>query len=401
MPAKSPTTFVGGFLTVFGVAFLAPGIWLLRDQVRILKTWPEVEAQGAGAEVVSFRGKNRTNYRVLYALRYQVNGREYRIPFSTNTSYGTRSRAQGVADRYREGTRHWIRYDAAAPYEVRENVGWNARFFLLPLIFSGLGLLMLGIGLGLWVWGWRQGPGPQCPACGAAVSVYARFCPQCGTRRDRPKLENPEEENWEPHERVAAERERAENEALMVRKNRTANRIVGLVFGGIGLAFLTVAVVMGMARYRVVTSWPEVEGVVTRSEVGEKRSVSGQRSFEPQVEVQYTVEGREYRESAVFDGTRNYASARRTVERNPVGERRVVRYNPGNPRDVRVEGGFSFESLIIPFVLGCLGAVFSPLGLVLAYQGFVWRARFCLGCRRAGAKGWRFCQYCGVPVGEG
>lgn len=401
MPAKTPTTFVGGLLTVFGVAFLAPGVWLLRDHVRILKTWPEVEAQGAGAEVVSFRGKNQTNYRVRYTLRYQLQGRDYRIPLSTSTSFATQSGAQEVADQYREGTRHRIRYDAATPYEVKENVGWNAGFFFLPLLFSGLGLLMLGIGVALWVWGWRQGPGPQCPACGAAVSAYARFCSQCGTRRDKPKLENPEEENWEPHERAAAERQRAENEALMVRKNRTGNRIGGLVFGGLGLAFLTVAAVVGVGRYQAATKWPQVEAVVTRSGVETGKSSSGQWNFQPRVQLRYTVEGREHQEWAVSDGTNNYAAVMRLVEANPVGARSVVRRHPSNPREVRLEGSFSLDFLILPFVLGCLGLVFSPLGLALAYSGFAWRARFCEACRRAGAKGWRFCQYCGVPVGQG
>jgi RNA polymerase subunit RPABC4/transcription elongation factor Spt4 len=387
---RSPTGFVGGFLTVFGIAFLVPGLWVARDYARIVQTWPEAEAEGAGGSVSRYTGKkNRTSYRVQYKLRYRVEGREYVIPFISNTSYGSRKRAEQRAAQYREGTKHRVRYDPQARYDARENAGWNLSFFVLPLIFTGVGLLLFAIGLAVWIWGWRQGRGPLCPACGTPVASHFRFCPQCGTRRTDARPENPEEEEWEPHERAAAERERVERETLMVRKNRTGNRIGGLVFGGIGLAALIAAAVMAVRRHQIVHSWPEAEGTVTRSEV------EGGRNFRPRIELRYTVGGREFHGPASYEWSNNYAWVRREVEGNPVGSRRTVRYNPADPRDLHLNAGYTVEFFVLPGILGLLGIIFGPLGAVLLYQGFVWKARFCDACRRAVRKEWRSCPFCG------
>jgi hypothetical protein len=390
---RNPTGFAGGFLTIFGVAFLVPGLWVARDYARIVRTWPEAEAEGAGGSVSSFRGrKNQIYYRVQYQLRYRAEGREYVLPFISNTSYGSRESAARRAAEYREGSRHRVRYDPQAPYDARDGAGWNLGFFALPLIFLTMGLVMLAIGAALWIWGWRRGPGPLCPACTTPVEKYFRCCPRCGTRRPDAQPENPAEEEWEPHERAAAERERAEREAVMARKNRTGNRIGGLVFGGIGLVVLIAAAGMIVRRHQIITSWPEAQGTVTRSEVEVRQT------FRPRVELTYTAGGREFHGSAAYDSSNNYAWARREVEGNPVGARRALRYNPANPRDLRLDSGSTVEFFVLPGIFALLGVLFFPLGAVLLYQGFFWRARFCDSCRRALRKEWRCCPYCGHPA---
>jgi hypothetical protein len=181
---RSPIGFVAGFLTLFGLAFLGPGLWVVRDYARIVQTWPEAEAEGAGGSASSYRGKkNQIYYRVQYQLRCRAEGREYVVPFISNTSYGSRQSDERRAARYREGSRHQVRYDPQAPYDARDGAGWNLSFFALPLIFLTVGLLMLAIGAALWIWEWRRGPGPLCPACAKPVEKHFHFCPQCGTRR--------------------------------------------------------------------------------------------------------------------------------------------------------------------------------------------------------------------------
>jgi len=50
----------GTFMLLFGLAFLAPAVWPTHAQLRILASWPVVDARGAGSEVATYREKRRT-----------------------------------------------------------------------------------------------------------------------------------------------------------------------------------------------------------------------------------------------------------------------------------------------------------------------------------------------------
>jgi hypothetical protein len=383
---------------VFGLALLIPGLWIGRDHARIVRTWRPVDVEGVGGEAVSFRSKGRVYYRACYTVCLKADGQEYHLPLSSAVSHSSRQAAQEEADRYREGARHRVWRHPETPYDIRENVGWNARFFVLPLIFSTVGFLMLVISGVLLRWAWRQPPGPRCPACSTAVAPYMRFCPQCSTRRAETTPENPEETGWEPHERRAAERERAQREAAAERRNRTGNRIIGMVGSLVGLTMLTAGAVVAWKQYREVPSWPTAEAVVTRSDLEIGHDREGRIRVRPRIEMRFSAGGREVQAQAATAHTNRYAHARRMVDANPVGSRPTVRYNPSQVREVHLGTAPAAELLALPLALGLLGLMFSVLGLVLLYQGFFRRARFCAQCARALAKQYQYCPFCGMPV---
>lgn len=390
MPGNSPVKIVAGFFVVFGLSFTVPGVWLFREHIRILRTWPEIEAEGTGGNVLRSGGTE-------YFLRYVVDGTEYVVPFSSSTRYSSHERAEREAERYHPGTKHRIRYNPQEPFDVREGAGPHPTFFFLPALFTGLGLVMLAAGAGLLIWKSRRTE-PACPACGTPAAVFFSYCRQCGTRRPNPAPEDPGKQDLDPQERCAAEAERARLEELAVRKTRTVNRIGGIVFGGIGLALLVAGGMMGVQRYRSATSWPEVQSQVARSQLEWSRDADGELSFLPRIEFRYFVGGQQFQSLAAVDRSRNYAWARRKVERHPAGAVRPLRYNPIQPADILVDARFSLDFFMVPGLLVLLGLIFSPLGLALLYTGFFFRPVFCISCRRLLSKIARFCVYCGTAV---
>jgi hypothetical protein len=52
-----------------------------------------------------------------------------------------------LADRFARGTRHPIKYNPADPNDIRFNAEYSFRFFLLPIISGGLGLIFSFVGI--------------------------------------------------------------------------------------------------------------------------------------------------------------------------------------------------------------------------------------------------------------
>lgn len=137
-----------GFLVVLGVANLilcalfvilsVPFFW---GQYRVLHTWPETEAQIIRSVVVT---QPAPPHQQLYAAKlqvlYTVDGRPITaelISFQSQNYQQTVDRAA----QFPVGSRHAIRYDPRAPTQARIGVGWNLRFFLVPLAMLGLGAI--------------------------------------------------------------------------------------------------------------------------------------------------------------------------------------------------------------------------------------------------------------------
>jgi hypothetical protein len=127
--------------TLFVILSL-PFFW---RQYQVLQTWPEIQAQVLRSEVVT---QPAPPHEQLYAASLQVLYTVEARPITAELiSFQSRDYQQ-TADRaaqYRVGSRHPIRYDPHAPTQARIGAGWNLRFFLVPLVMLGMGLIFGGI----------------------------------------------------------------------------------------------------------------------------------------------------------------------------------------------------------------------------------------------------------------
>ena len=130
-----------GAIHLFAAAsFILAGLFLLFslpffwNQFRVLRTWPDVQAQVIRSEVVAQPGPGHEQlYSAKLALLYVVGDKAVTAEL---TSFRSRN-YEATAARAREfavGTRHTIRYDPLDPTQARIGAGWNRRFFAVPLL---------------------------------------------------------------------------------------------------------------------------------------------------------------------------------------------------------------------------------------------------------------------------
>ena len=140
-----------GALQAIGVAnliicviMLAFSLPFFLHQISVLRHWPAADAQVLHSDVVVDRiSKNEQLYSARLGLLYTVDGKPITselTSFQDQNYKKTRARA----DEYVVGSHHEIRYNPNDPLQARIGAGWNARFFALPLIVSGVGA-MFGI----------------------------------------------------------------------------------------------------------------------------------------------------------------------------------------------------------------------------------------------------------------
>jgi len=137
-----------GILQAIGVAnliicvilllFSLPFFW---HQIAVLRMWPATDAQVLHSDVVVERiSQHEQFYSARLGLLYTVDGKPITTEvtsFQDNNYKKTRARA----DEYVVGSHHEIRYDPHNPEQARIGAGWNARFFALPLLVSGVGVV--------------------------------------------------------------------------------------------------------------------------------------------------------------------------------------------------------------------------------------------------------------------
>jgi hypothetical protein len=133
---------IGVILLIFSAPFYL-------HQLGVLRTWPATDAQVLRSEVVIDRiSQHEQFYSAHIGLLYTVDGKPITtavISFQDQDYQKTRARAND----FQVGSHHEIRYDPHDPLQARIGAGWNAHFFALPLIVSGVGAVFCMITVGL------------------------------------------------------------------------------------------------------------------------------------------------------------------------------------------------------------------------------------------------------------
>jgi uncharacterized Zn-binding protein involved in type VI secretion len=142
--------------------------------------------------------------------------------------------------------------------------------------------------------------------------------------------------------------------------------ILGVVFFGIGALFLFLTL---RARQKAKTSqgWPTAQGRVLAVDIQEHRSYDGDHhhtrvSYEPVVQYQYTVSGRQYNNKRIAFGATSFdrSTAQKKASQYATGMAVSVHYNPNKPEESVLETSASGSTVFM--VVGILFAVIGLMG---------------------------------------
>ncbi len=146
---------------------------------------------------------------------------------------------------------------------------------------------------------------------------------------------------------------------------RTTLRVIAvacLVFILIGLLF---AVPPFIEQMKVLRTWPSADAQVLRSEVVPLRTDSGQMLYDTRFVLAYQVDGRPYVSSVgSLHQSTSYERKKKQAERFLPGSRTEVRYNPGDPVDIRIQAGVNVHFFAVPVFICGVAAIFGLLALL-------------------------------------
>lgn len=125
-------------LCVLFALFSLPFFW---KQWRVLRTWPEADAQVLRSDVVAQTASPHTqSYSNKLEVLYTVDGRPVTAELSLVESENY-ALTEARAAEFAVGSHHVIRYDRANPSQARIGAGWNVRFFAAPLIIVAMSVV--------------------------------------------------------------------------------------------------------------------------------------------------------------------------------------------------------------------------------------------------------------------
>ena len=145
----------------------------------------------------------------------------------------------------------------------------------------------------------------------------------------------------------------------------TTLRVVAVAF----LIFFVVALLFAVPPFieqiKVLRSWPSAQAVVVRSEVVPLRTDSGQMLYDTLLVLSYQVNGRPLVSGVgSLHQSTHYERKKKQADRFPPGSIIAVRYNPADPRDVRIQAGYNIHFFAVPIFISGVAAIFGLLALL-------------------------------------
>jgi len=150
--------------------------------------------------------------------------------------------------------------------------------------------------------------------------------------------------------------------------SRTALNIVATACLLFALASIALAVPFFWKQYSVLREWPEAKATVRNSEVVEL-TMSGVKMYATRFQFAVPspgngvriVEVNSYRQAA------DYSPVRSAADRFPVGKVVVVRVNPANPYDLRLDTDEPRRFFILPLSLAITAAILLVTALAIFF----------------------------------
>ncbi len=127
-----------------------PFFW---GQIQVLRSWPVRQAQVLRSQVVTQpAAKHDQLYAATIQIVYVANGQPVTAELTSFQSSNYEETVRRAAE-FPVGSRQAIRYDPHNPAQARIGAGWNRRFFAVPLITLGCGLVFVAVAAGFFVAG--------------------------------------------------------------------------------------------------------------------------------------------------------------------------------------------------------------------------------------------------------
>jgi hypothetical protein len=141
------------------------------------------------------------------------------------------------------------------------------------------------------------------------------------------------------------------------------------------LAFLLFSVPFYWKQIHILYSWPEVDAQVVHARIVPARSevsADGQRYYDSDVQFQFNVAGKTHVAEVFSHRSPNIEKVRYETNKFPVGSHRMIRYNPENITDIRVNAGYNRRFFFAPLLItgfGMIFAIFAGIFWAMAHSG--------------------------------
>jgi hypothetical protein len=143
--------FLGVACLIVCVLFVIVSLPFFLGQIRVVRSWPVRQAQILRSEVVTLpAAKHDQLYAAQLQIAYVVDGQPITVQLTSFQSSNYEDTVRRAAE-YPVGSRRAIRYNPQNPSEARIGAGWNRRFFAVPLITLGCGLIFAAIAAALFL----------------------------------------------------------------------------------------------------------------------------------------------------------------------------------------------------------------------------------------------------------
>ena len=141
------------------------------------------------------------------------------------------------------------------------------------------------------------------------------------------------------------------------------------------LAFFAFSIPFYWKQLHILHSWPAVEAQVIRAEVVPARTEvasDGQKYYDSDVQFLFTVDGKPHVAEIFSHRSPKIEQVRYETNKFPVGSHCVIRYDPTNRTDVRVNAGYNRRFFFAPLLItgfGVIFGIFAGIFLAMAKSG--------------------------------
>ena len=157
-------------------------------------------------------------------------------------------------------------------------------------------------------------------------------------------------------------------EGITTSERRGTLQLIGVGCLIVFVLFCLLSLPLFWGQIRVLQSWPVRQAEVIRSVVLTEPTGKHDQLYSAHIEIAYVVDGRPVTAELTSFQSSNYAETARRAAEFPVGSRHAIRYDPRNPKQVRIGAGWNRRFFAVPLItLGC-GIFFGLLaaGLFIA-----------------------------------